>query len=223
MGLLSHAHSNIKNTIHWLHNWNIKLVKEDEQVEAPEEWTVDLKQLILYLQDSKSLYFSELFSYLKGNLVEHYQNFFRIWQNFVKSIPKSGPKYFRNLSNVELAKGEYVGNEVSIGTGCVTVGLYTGDRLDVFEISENSHRNYSINVNFVLKSIGFDEEKQRWLMAGSGKGNSQILIADFHNKVQITANYPGEELTAFAYNPKRQVACLVTNERSMRIFDFEEI
>ena len=52
---------------------------------------------------------------------------------------------------------------------------------------------------------------------------SQIALIDGLGKLCNCATYPGEETSAFAFSSERALATLVTNERTLRIFDLEEI
>lgn len=223
MALLSEAHSNIKNTIHWLHNWNIKLVKEDEQAEAPEEWAVNLKQLINYLQNPQSLYFEKLYSYLKTSLPSHFQEMIDSWSLFSSKLPTNFAKYFFINSKQKLIDYEYENQSMHIDDDRVIVGLFCSSICDIFIHTNNQVTSYRITPGIATKHLGYFSKGIKVLIGGTMSGYSQIAAADSSGIASVLAKYPGEEITAFACSANRAIACLVTNERTLRLYDLEEV
>lgn len=222
MGLLSNAHSDIKNTLHWLHNWNIKLVKEDEQVEAPEEWPVNLKQLIKYLESNSSLYFCELNSYLKKNLNQNFKDAYYLWESVSKSIPGSIPRYFFQHSSVKLSDSNYTECEMTAGDDKIILLMFLGLCTEVFSITDKGIVTNKLYFDIVPRHLSYHSKCRKIIASGVQGSNSLLNVYDEAGNTINSVKYNGEEITAFAFNTDRAIACLVTNERTLRLFDLEE-
>ena len=223
MSLLSNSHTNIVNIVHWLHNWNVKLGKEDEQAEAPEEWPVNLKQLIKYLDSHHSLYFLDLNSYIKGNLFEHFQAAARLWRGFSSEMPLSLPRYFMQKSSRTVCEAGGIGCEISCIEDEVVVGVFAEREVQVFRVKGESERRYRISCGFSLRFLGYYSRPGKSIVAGGSDGEAKVEVVAENGEVTHSVKYAGEEFTACAFSSNRAIACIVTNERTLRFFDVEEV
>lgn len=222
MELLSDAHLNIKNMIHWLHNWNLRLVKEEEQAEAPEEWAVDLKQLMIYLENQDNLKFADLTKIIKFEFLNDLNLILSDWQGAVKKIPTNFTQYFKKKENFSLGRFTYTGYELELKGESVFIGLFDKNRVDLFELKSGHLTSFALEPGISIKYLKIYENLQ--VLIAGGLGNKSVLQKIDKNGLKIgSGEYGNEEVSALDYNGDRMVAALVTNERTLRIFDFEEI
>jgi hypothetical protein len=222
MELLSDAHFNIKNMIHWLHNWNLKLVKEEEQAEAPEEWQVDLKQLMIYFENESSLYFEELRTIIKSDFSNDLNLIQKEWSSLTAELPKSIPKYFRKISQVMLSSHLYSDFQMKTRTFSTIVVLHDVNRAEVFQIASGQVTSYAPTLPFPLKFLKICHN-ENLVIAGSEGQKTTFAQIDRQGKSQSQIDFFNEEVSALAFCEKRMVGVLVTNERTLRMFDFEDL
>ena len=222
MELLSEAHSNIKNMIHWLHNWNLRLVKEEEQAEAPEEWPVNLKQLMAYLENSETLQFASLTKIIKSEFLQDFSEISADWQDIVQKIPTKFPQYFKKQENFSLGRFNYSGFELELKGDSIFVGLFNKDRADLFQLRCGQLTSFSIQPGICVKYLKVSEDLQ--VVVAGVDGNKGILMKIDKNGNKIgSGEFGNEEISALEFSGDRMVAALVTNERTLRIFDLEEV
>lgn len=223
MALLASAHANIINTLHWLHNWNIKLGKEDEQAEASEEWPVNLKQLIKYLESHSSLYFADLSNIIKTTLLDHFQEASKLWKRFTEEIPLTFPRYFLKTTEIQLSSQSYANSDLAFTTEEIIIAMFTSQEIDVFAVKGDTVKNYKINLGLLPKYLKFHPDRQKFVIAGDSAGESQVAVVKINGESSHLVKFAGEEITTFVSSPSRALSCLITNERTLRFFDLEDI
>lgn len=222
MELLSDAHFDIKNMIHWLHNWTLKLVKEEEQGEPPEEWQVDLKKLMAYFQSETSLYFTQLVKIIKSEYIEDLNKISKSWSELITKMPLNLPKYFRKTQDFSLSRFLYSGFNLKVTQDIITIALYSQARADLFTLKSNQITVQSFDFNFAVKFLSLCKE-EKIVVAGNEGLKTVVACLDRSGKNLARGEFGNEDISAFAFDDGRMVAVTVTNERTLRVFDLEEI
>ena len=222
MELLSDAHFDIKNMIHWLHNWTLKLVKEEEQGEPPEEWQVDLKKLMAYFQSESSLYFAQLVKIIKSEYIDDLSKISKAWSEMTTKMPVSLPKYFRKTHDFSLSRFLYSGFNLKVTQDIITIALFSQARADLFTLKSNQITVQSFDFNFAVKFLSLCKE-EKIVVAGNEGLKTVVACLDRTGKNLTRGEFSNEDISAFAFDDCRMVAVTVTNERTLRVFDLEEI
>ncbi|CAG9310584.1 unnamed protein product [Blepharisma stoltei] len=245
MELISDAHYDIKNTLSWLFNWNIRLNKEEEQADQLEESPVNMKKLLDFLSDSDRIYFKSLRNNLKSggsawdeaSLISLYQKVRKRWVEAFNYSRSVFPKYIIKQNWIQISNTIPKDFSMRWNEEAIIVATCIRNNASIYSLSNQGNLMMEIPISITAKHISlYTKNKFQIVIVGSAENGSEILEINLEGLVwspigsekKVTPTetqsriFVNDEVTLSNINQNRGIAAFTFNERLFRIVDLED-
>ena len=105
----------------------------------------------------------------------------------------------------------------------IIVSLFNDHVIEVFIVKDGLVNNLKIGCEMIPKKVFFYPQTSKFIICEGFEGVTAVRVLDSDGNLSGFTKFAGEEITAFDFSCDRAIACMVTNERTLRFFDFEEL